>query len=88
MMNLADLPEYVEHFRQRILQDALTEATAAYWVRRAWQYERARPQPGQFTGQATAQEIAALDADLATKALNCRRKARLMLGGDLYDLMA
>ena len=87
-MKPADLAEYVEHFRQRVLQDALTEATAAYWVRRSWQYERSRPKPGQFTGQATPEEIAALDADLAAKALNCRRKARLMVGGDLYDLMA
>ena len=27
-----------EHFRQRVLQDALTEATAQYWERRATQF--------------------------------------------------
>lgn len=37
-MTPADLPEYVEHFRARVLQDALTEATAAYWLRRAEQF--------------------------------------------------
>ncbi len=31
----AVLAEYVEHFRHRVIQDALTEATAAYWLRRA-----------------------------------------------------
>ena len=28
----------IEHFRQRVLQDALTEATAQYWERRATQF--------------------------------------------------
>lgn len=38
---LNDLPpEYVEHFRHRVLQDALAEATAAYWMRRAEQFSR------------------------------------------------
>ena len=34
-MNLSELPEYVEHFRSRVLADALQEATSAYWLRRA-----------------------------------------------------
>ena len=34
-MKVADLPEHLEHFRARVLQDALNEATAAYWQRRA-----------------------------------------------------
>lgn len=34
-MRLDELEEYVEHFRRRVLQDALAEATAAYWRRRA-----------------------------------------------------
>jgi hypothetical protein len=32
------LDEYVEHFRARVLQDALNEATATYWLRRAEQF--------------------------------------------------
>lgn len=32
---LSDLPEYVEHMRARVLQDALAEASASYWRRRA-----------------------------------------------------
>ncbi len=31
----ADLAAHIEHFRARVLQDALAEATAAYWLRRA-----------------------------------------------------
>lgn len=34
-----DLAEHVEHFRARVLQDALAEATAAYWERRAETFE-------------------------------------------------
>lgn len=30
-----DVADYVTHFRRRVLQDALTEGTAAYWHRRA-----------------------------------------------------
>ena len=29
----------IAHFRQRVLQDALTEATAQYWERRAAQFQ-------------------------------------------------
>jgi hypothetical protein len=32
------LVENVEHFQHRVLQDCLTEQTAAYWVRRAGQF--------------------------------------------------
>lgn len=32
------LDEYVEHFRARVLQDALAEATERYWLRRAEQF--------------------------------------------------
>ncbi|HWI43257.1 MAG TPA: hypothetical protein VNS81_06525 [Nocardioides sp.] len=32
---MTDLEEHVEHFRTRVLQDALAEATAKYWLRRA-----------------------------------------------------
>lgn len=37
-MKITDLDAYVEHFRYRVLQDALTEATAHYWRRRADQF--------------------------------------------------
>lgn len=33
------LADYVEHFGKRVLQDALNEATASYWNRRAEQFE-------------------------------------------------
>lgn len=37
---LLDLAEYVDHFRERVLQDALNEATASYWARRSATFDR------------------------------------------------
>jgi hypothetical protein len=37
-MKITDLESYVEHFRKRVFQDALNEATAAYWHKRADQF--------------------------------------------------
>jgi hypothetical protein len=34
-MSARTLVEHVEHFQHRVMQDALAEATAAYWRRRA-----------------------------------------------------
>lgn len=46
--------EYVENFRRRVLQDALTQATASHWRRRADQLEAARPVLGEYYGGAVA----------------------------------
>jgi hypothetical protein len=37
-VKLDELDDYVAHFRTRVLQDALAQATAAYWRRRAVQF--------------------------------------------------
>jgi hypothetical protein len=42
--------ENVDHFQRRVLMDALREATAAYWLRRAKQFE--------WVGNARCDEIA------------------------------
>jgi hypothetical protein len=47
----------IDHFRARILQDALTEATAQYWVHRAHQFQQAAPRLGEFHGNATREEL-------------------------------
>lgn len=53
-MRLDQLEEHVDHFRTRVLQDAMTDATADYWRRRARSFEAALPRPGDFTGGAPA----------------------------------
>lgn len=37
------LGDYLDHFTRRVLQDAMAEATAAYWLRRAEDFEAAKP---------------------------------------------
>lgn len=40
MPTLDQVDAYLEHFQRRVLQDALTEATSAYWLRRAHTFDR------------------------------------------------
>jgi hypothetical protein len=47
----------IDHFRARILQDCLTEATAQYWVHRAHQFQQAAPRLDEFHGDATREEL-------------------------------
>lgn len=70
----------VANFQRRIMQDALSEATALYWLRRADQLEAARPRPGDFHGAATREDLSARHATLTLAALNCRRHAELLRG--------
>lgn len=81
-MKIDELPEYVEHFRERVLQDALAQATASYWHKRAEAFEAAAPRPCDFTGRATEEELEFRRRAMATAAQACRQKAALMLGGD------
>lgn len=66
----------LEHFRRRVIQDALADGEAGYWLRRAATFEWARPRPGDYQGQATDEEYAALDRELAETAEACRARAR------------
>jgi hypothetical protein len=67
----------VEHFRRRVLQDALAEATSGYWLRRAEALERARPRVGDYPGRASAGDLVARWQELTDIALACRRAATL-----------
>ena len=73
-MSLPD--DYADRFAHRLLQDAYTEATALYWLRRAQAFEDARPRPDDYVGAATADDLAARDARLADSAETCRARAR------------
>lgn len=81
MRTFPDLTEHVDHFRYRVLQDCLAEATAAYWNRRAESFERAIPRPGDFVGSATPEDVEARRMRLAGMALACRQRAALSLIG-------
>lgn len=60
-MKITDLESFVEHFRKRVFQDALNEATSAYWLKRADQFAA--------VGNARCDEIAQACRNRASVAL-------------------
>jgi len=72
---MLDDPGYLDHFRGRVLQDALTEATAAYWWRRGDVFDAARPRAGDFPGGATEADLDAARRRCGAVALACRQRA-------------
>jgi len=80
-MKLADLEDHVDHFRARVLQDALNEATAHYWRGRARAFEAALPRAGDYTGRATPEQIEEQRQRIAAAVLACCQRAELMIGG-------
>jgi hypothetical protein len=79
------LVEHVDRFAERVIQDALNEATAAYWRRRAEQTEAARSRTGDFHGLATSEEIEARDCRLAERAAACRGAAEIAIVGGRWS---
>lgn len=73
-------------FARRLLEEALLTAMPAGWLRRAADFEDARPRPGDFNGAATPAELAARDRRCAEAAQACRERAE-MLGrfGGVFD---
>jgi hypothetical protein len=69
---------YLEHFAARALTDALNEATAHYWRRRAQAFRDAAPRPGDFTGRATPLDLAELGQRCLNTAKACERRANLI----------
>lgn len=81
-MTAAPDPGYLAHFQARVIQDALAAALAATWERRAAAFDAARPRPGDFTGLATPEDLAAQDQRLAAIASACRARAAVAWMGD------
>lgn len=65
------------HFQARVLADALSEATAAYWERRARALEDAAPRPGDWPGRASAASLEAARERCLGAAAACRARASL-----------
>lgn len=61
----------------RVLTDCLNEATRAYWLRRAEQFEAARPRPGDFHGQSTLEDRRRRWRELTAIANACRARAEV-----------
>lgn len=81
----ASLPAFPEgvadeltRFGVRLIEDAIATAAPWFWLRRADQFEDARPRPGDFVGLATDEDLAERDARLAGTAEACRQHADLL----------
>lgn len=72
----------LDNIARRILQDALSEANADHWRRRARLLEQALSRPGDYTGQATPEQIAERDERLRAAILACSLRAQLYAPGD------
>ena len=68
----------LERYRARFLMDLIQQGTAAYWERRAQIFEQARPQPGDWHGGATADQLAEMDRRCADTAKACRQHAQVL----------
>jgi len=76
-MRPGELAAQIEHARTRFLADALQEATAIYWRRRAETFVWAMPRPGDFMGRATPAEIEERRQRCAAIARACRQRAEV-----------
>jgi hypothetical protein len=72
------LRRYLEHFRRRVLTDALLEGTHSYWIRRAQAFEDASPREGDHPGQATDTDLDQQTQQLTDLAIMCRHHAQLL----------
>lgn len=52
----------LEHFRARILQDALDQATIGHWLARHAALSASLPRPGDYVGHASPAQLAAQEA--------------------------
>lgn len=61
----------------RLLVDAWLDGNRMFWERRAQQLEAARPRRGEFTGNATSQDLQTAWHRLTEAAAACRARAQL-----------
>ncbi len=71
------LGDELAHFQARLIADALNEAEAAYWRRRAQVLRWAQPRPGEFHGRATREELRESWHRLEEQAQACEHRARV-----------
>ena len=77
---------YMEHFGRRVLLDALTEASATYWRRRAEALRAARHRVGDYLPPDRLEAARAKWRQLTEAAAACDARARFieMYGHELY----
>ena len=71
------LPFDLDHFQYRIVRDAMNEATASYWLRRARDFAAALPREGDFLGRSTPEQREARERRLRQIVVNCVHRSTL-----------
>lgn len=84
--NAAELVLDVEHFRARVLQDALNEATIGYWLGRARDLAKALHRPGDHPGQRTPEQLQEHNVRIFSMLVNVQRHIALL--GEQTDISA
>lgn len=72
-----DLDDYAQHFAGRVLADAITAANREQLLKRADDFDAAKPRPGDFTGQADPQTLREIWQRCEQKARALRSAATL-----------
>lgn len=57
MSRVRALVDHVDHFQQRVIREAIRDAERGQNLRRAAEWEAAAPRPGDYTGQATREQL-------------------------------
>lgn len=78
-MTIHAIVGHVDHFQHRVVQDAITAATATYWRRRAATFDWARPRPGDYLGTAGQERAVELDARLVASRDACLARAAVSI---------
>ena len=77
--DLAPIVDHLDHFQRRVIQDALADASSAYWTRRAEVWEWVRGRPGDYHGRSTPEDRAARDRRCDEAAQACLARAAVSL---------
>lgn len=81
-------PEIDALIRASVVVDVFKMATADYWLRRAGEFEAAKPRLGDFHGQATREELSAAWQRCHSIAQACRERALLCERGESWEAAA
>lgn len=72
-----NISEHLARLEHDIILDALRTATAAYWTRRADEFEAAKPRPDEHRGNADADTLKAAWRRCDDAARACRARAKV-----------
>jgi hypothetical protein len=87
MTRLSRVVDHVAQFQRRSIAGAVLDASATQWLKRADEFEAARPRPGDYYGQASREQLRARWDELTQIAKACRAKATVLRELDMPDVL-